>query len=181
MALPVGAVVILAPSAALRAGHWGMPAQDLAAIIAKVDMLALGALLLYCNLMVAIAWGALIVMVMKGPAYVADSYPLIDADSPGDTPLPLGELEAWHGWPKAFTYPGPNVAAFVRNWRWRAHGSPGRPERAALVMEAAGKVRSRANRYDSRAWNRTAMKAHRGLCQLRPDDMGGAKGRRAPR
>ena len=121
MALPLGAAVILAPSAILRMASWDMHPQELAAIISRVDMLALGVLLLYWNLMVALAWGAFIVMVMKGPTYVADSYPLVDADSPSETPLPLGELEAWQGEPQAFSYPGPNVAHFTRNWRWRAH------------------------------------------------------------
>jgi hypothetical protein len=126
MALPVGAAVILAPSAILRLGSWDMHPQEMAAIVSKVDMLALGVLLLYWNLMVALTWGAFIVMVMKGPTYVADSYPLIDEDSPADAPLPLGELEAWHCGPEAFTYPGPNVAPFARNWRWRAHHTPRR-------------------------------------------------------
>src|SRR5690606_12960368 len=121
MALPMGAAVILAPSVILRLVSWDMHPQELAALISKVDMLALGVLLLYWNLIVAITWGAFIVMVMKGPIYVADSYPLVDADSPSETPLPLGELEAWHGRPKGFSYPGPNVAPFTRNWRWRAH------------------------------------------------------------
>lgn len=125
-ALPVGAAVILTPSAVLRISGWGMHPQELGAIVAKVDMLALGLLLLYWNLMVALTWGALIVMVMKGPTYVADSYPLIDADSPSETPLPLGEAEAWQGGHEGFTYPGPNVTAFVRSFRWRAHRAPRR-------------------------------------------------------
>ena len=179
MAVPVGAALILAPSAVLRLGHWGMPAQELAAIVAKVDMLALGALLLYCNLLVAIAWGAIVVLVMKGPVYVGDSYPLIDSDSPRDAPLPVGDLEPWHGGPKAFIYPGPNVSAFVRNWRWRAHDARGRHSRAGAAPDAAG--RSCPNRHYSHAWNRTIKEMHCSSCRLRPGDAGGARGRRAPR
>jgi|GEM_PF-182451 len=121
IALPVGAAVVLTPSALLRLGSWDMHPQELDALIARVDMLALGMLLLYWNLMVAIAWGAFIVMVMKGPTYVADSYPLVDADSPGEAPLPVGEVESWQHGPEGFAYPGPNVSAFVRNCRWRVH------------------------------------------------------------
>lgn len=120
LALPLGAALILAPSAVLRIGGWGLHPQELNAIISRVDMFALGVLLVYWNLMVAVTWGAFIVMVMKGPTYVADSYPLIDADSPAEAPLPLGELQDQHG-PEAFIYPGPNVCTFARNCRWRAH------------------------------------------------------------
>ena len=148
IAVPLGVAAILAPSALLRLSHWDMPAQELAAIVSKVDMLALGTLLLYCNLLVALTWGALIVMVMKGPVYVADSYPLVDADAPCDAPLPLGEREAWHGAPAEFTYPGPNVAAFARNWHWRAHYAPRRHVRAGYRV--------------ARRWPRTTLteKAH---------------------
>lgn len=139
-ALPLGAAAILTPSAVLRISGWDMHPQELNAVISKVDMLALGVLLLYWNLMVAITWGAIIVMVMKGPTYVADSYPLIDADSPSETPLPLGELQAQQG-PEAFIYPGPNVGAFARNCRWRAHPHGprrhGRPGSSGLRVRRA--------------------------------------------
>lgn len=38
-----------------------------------------------------IAIGCLVVMIMKGPAYVADSYPLSDAEEPRQTPAPEDE------------------------------------------------------------------------------------------
>lgn len=142
-ALPLGAAAILTPSAVLRISGWDMHAQELGAIVAKVDMLALGLLLLYWNLMVALTWGALIVMVMKGPTYVADSYPLIDADSPSETPLPLGEAEARQGGPESFAYPGPNVTAFVRSCRWRAHRAPRRHAQPGYRGLRARRVRFR--------------------------------------
>jgi len=37
------------------------------------------------------AIGCLVVMIMKGPAYVADSYPLSDAEEPRQTPAPEDE------------------------------------------------------------------------------------------
>lgn len=48
----------------------------------QIEFLALGLLLLFVNLVVAVSVGAFIIMIMKGPAYVADAYPLIDSDRP---------------------------------------------------------------------------------------------------
>lgn len=45
-----------------------------------VDIFVAGLLFLYWNVLLTLAIGAFIVMVMKGPAYVADAYPLEDAD-----------------------------------------------------------------------------------------------------
>ena len=39
-------------------------------------------LILHWTVVLTVAIGAFIVMVMKGPAYVADAYPLEDADTP---------------------------------------------------------------------------------------------------
>lgn len=146
IALPAGAVVILVPSAALRLAPWGMNPQELIVVISRVDMFALGMLLLYFNLMVALAWGALIVMVMKGPAYVADSYPLVDADSPADTPLPLGLPPDGQPEFQATAYPGPNVFACMHFWRWRAHPAPRRHScnRLHAVAPFAGRARRAA-------------------------------------
>jgi hypothetical protein len=37
---------------------------------------------LHWNIVLTVAIGAFMVMVMKGPAYVADAYPLEDAEAP---------------------------------------------------------------------------------------------------
>ena len=78
----IGVTLLMMPSLLLRLGNWDMHALRLDELISKVDIYATGGFLLYCNLAVAVTIGAFIVLVMKGPAYVADAYPLIDADSP---------------------------------------------------------------------------------------------------
>jgi hypothetical protein len=46
--------------------------------------------ILHWTVVVTVGIAAFIVMVMKGPAYVADPYPLNEAETP-DTPLPRGK------------------------------------------------------------------------------------------
>lgn len=78
--LAIGVGLLTAPSLLLRIRDWwwgqGAPPAQI------VDIYAMSALLLFFNLVLLATLGAFIVMVMKGPAYVADAYPLIDADAP---------------------------------------------------------------------------------------------------
>lgn len=50
--------------------------------IARYFYIAVGTVILHWTLMFALAIGCVVVMVMKGPAYVADSSPWSDADAP---------------------------------------------------------------------------------------------------
>ena len=50
--------------------------------IQTVDIYVISFELFFCTMMFTVALGAFIVMIMKGPAYVADAYPLIDFDKP---------------------------------------------------------------------------------------------------
>lgn len=50
--------------------------------IGTVDIYTISLIIFYCTAIFTIGFGALIVMIMKGPAYVADAYPLIDFDKP---------------------------------------------------------------------------------------------------
>lgn len=50
--------------------------------IGLVDIYVISLLIFYCTAIFTIGFGAFIVMIMKGPAYVADAYPLIDFDKP---------------------------------------------------------------------------------------------------
>ncbi|NLY28440.1 MAG: hypothetical protein GX049_13025 [Alcaligenaceae bacterium] len=50
--------------------------------IARYFYIAVGTVVLHWTLMFALAIGCVVVMVMKGPAYVADAGPLMDADAP---------------------------------------------------------------------------------------------------
>ncbi len=79
-AFTVGLGLLVLPSLLLRLS--GRASWDLGQMASMVDIYAMGAVLFYCNVVVAVAVGAFIVMLMKGPAYVADAYPLSDADSP---------------------------------------------------------------------------------------------------
>lgn len=59
----------------------GTPAQ----VFTRITSLHIGfisLLILHWTVVLTVAIGAFIVMVMKGPAYVADAYPLEDADTP---------------------------------------------------------------------------------------------------
>jgi len=79
--LVYGTLLLMLPSLLVRmAGEAPADAAG-ASATTSVDMLVAGLLFLHWNVVLTIAIGAFIVMVMKGPAYVADAYPLEDADS----------------------------------------------------------------------------------------------------
>lgn len=78
LTLGLGALVL--PSLLLRLtgrGSW-----DFDGFVSMVDIYAMGAVLFFVNLVVIVGTAAFIVMVMKGPAYVADAYDLDDAEAP---------------------------------------------------------------------------------------------------
>jgi hypothetical protein len=57
--------------------------HDAAAKLATTFEIALASVvILYWTIVFTVALGCLIVMIAKGPAYVADAYPLPDADAP---------------------------------------------------------------------------------------------------
>lgn len=79
-ALTIGLAILVLPSLYMRlAGH---SSWNISQSVSMVDIYAMGAILFYCNVIAFIFFAALIVMLMKGPAYVADAYDLSDADSP---------------------------------------------------------------------------------------------------
>jgi len=61
-----------------------LPLAEEAAALQVVDFYAIGAVILHWTLVLTISIGCFIVMVMKGPVYEADSYPLPDSERPGD-------------------------------------------------------------------------------------------------
>ena len=81
-ALVLGSLLVGVPSVLVR---W-LPGDGEPAAVAKaislVDFAALGVLGVYWTALLTIAIHAFTIMVMKGPAYVADAYPLSDADAP---------------------------------------------------------------------------------------------------
>ncbi len=50
--------------------------------VQMVGYMVLGALLFHWSMLLTLAFGCVIVMVMKGPAYVADAYPVSHSDHP---------------------------------------------------------------------------------------------------
>ena len=78
--LVYGSVLLMLPSLLVRL--FGEAPADAAGASAtmSVDIFVAGLLFLHWNVVLTVAIGAFIVMVMKGPAYVADAYPLEEAD-----------------------------------------------------------------------------------------------------
>ena len=59
---------------------------EIAATLNMVKIYASSAVCLHWTVVLTLSIGCLIVMRIKGPAYVADAYPLPDADRPGGNP-----------------------------------------------------------------------------------------------
>lgn len=78
----VGTALISLPPVIAR--WWTMDAAPMlfSKFITTIDIYAFSLLSMLWTALFTIGLGALIVMIMKGPAYVADAYPLIDADKP---------------------------------------------------------------------------------------------------
>jgi len=77
-----GTLLLMLPSLLVRLAGLALADAGGASATMTVDMLAAGLLFLHWNIVLTVAIGAFIVMVMKGPAYVADAYPLPDVDAP---------------------------------------------------------------------------------------------------
>jgi hypothetical protein len=80
--LIAGSLVLGLPSVISRIVFWPGSDSDTLVRIATVDIFAISVLVLYWTAVLTVALAATIVLVMKGPAYVADPYPLPDADRP---------------------------------------------------------------------------------------------------
>jgi hypothetical protein len=88
-AFVLSALVPALAALAARWFDWSGSEAAVAASIQMVDFVAIGSVLLLWTLLLTLAIGAFIVMVMKGPAYVADGYPLVESDQPLDGPRRL--------------------------------------------------------------------------------------------
>lgn len=78
----VGTILIALPSAIARWWTVDQAPYLISKFITTIDIYAFGLLTVLWTALFTIGVGAFTVMVMKGPAYVADAYPLIDADKP---------------------------------------------------------------------------------------------------
>lgn len=75
----------LLPVAVAAAWHGLSPAQLSPATersLLLFDYIVVGVVILHWTLVLTLAIGCVIVMLMKGPAYVADGYPMPDSDRP---------------------------------------------------------------------------------------------------
>ena len=61
--------------------------------------MAIGVLVLHWTLVLTVGIGCIIVMLMKGPAFVADGYEVQHSDSPGEEVCALPTHPSWHSRP----------------------------------------------------------------------------------
>lgn len=80
----LGTLLLLLPSVLVRAAIWLEWALESTQMPGLVDIYVISLVILHWTVVFTAAIGAFIVMVMKGPAYVADPYPMPKALS-GDT------------------------------------------------------------------------------------------------
>jgi hypothetical protein len=85
--LVLGTLLLGVPSLVARVFSWSGSEAEIATRMTTVDMFVIGVVTVHWTLVLTVAFAAFIVLVMKGPAYVADAYPLEDAEAP-DTPDP---------------------------------------------------------------------------------------------
>lgn len=80
--LILGLAAIAAPTLLIRILPYDGSIQEWQSAIAMIDIVAIACGIFYITMLLTLGLGALIVKLMKGPAYVADAYPLIDSDQP---------------------------------------------------------------------------------------------------
>lgn len=78
----LGTLLLAGVSLLARAWTWSDPEWAIVTRITSVDIGVISLVILHWTAVLTIAIGAFIVMLMKGPAYVADPYPLSDAERP---------------------------------------------------------------------------------------------------
>lgn len=86
-ALVVGSLLLAVPSLLVRLLVKDALELGTSTLVFTVDIYGISLLLLHWAVVLTVAIAAFIVMVMKGPAYVADPYPLIETDEPSPSKL----------------------------------------------------------------------------------------------
>lgn len=86
----VGTLLLALPSIFVRFFPWTGTETEIATRITSFDIYVISFVILHWTVVFTVGIAAFIVMVMKGPAYFADPYPLNEAETP-DTPLPRGK------------------------------------------------------------------------------------------
>jgi len=75
--LGLGGLLVLA-----RLWPWEGTPQEIAMTIQKFEFALIGAAIFHITMMVTVLIGCVVVMIMKGPRYSADSYPIKDRERP---------------------------------------------------------------------------------------------------
>ena len=81
--LALGSLLIFLPSLLVRMPVFYVYFQISAPSIKLIDILGLGTLIVYWLAIFTVTIGAFLVKLMKGPAYVADPYPMEDVELVG--------------------------------------------------------------------------------------------------
>jgi hypothetical protein len=61
---------------------WGGQDKEVADLIQRFEFALIGAAIFHMTAMLTLAIGCVVVLIMKGPRYSADSYPVDDSDRP---------------------------------------------------------------------------------------------------
>ena len=69
------------------------PGVDVAKHIKTVDIFAIATAITFLTAVLTVAIACIVVYIMKGPAYVADAYPLQHADRPAPRPGPNNDSD----------------------------------------------------------------------------------------
>lgn len=67
----------------VRIWPWEGEARQLASLIQRMDFALIGAAIFHLTMMFTLLIGCVVVLIMKGPRYTADSYPVNDSERPG--------------------------------------------------------------------------------------------------
>ncbi|WP_374475982.1 hypothetical protein [Zoogloea sp.] len=68
----------------VRVFDGGLPEAEVLKAVQSADILAIATVIVHWTVVFTLAIGCAIVVVMKGHAYVADAYPLVEKDDPTD-------------------------------------------------------------------------------------------------
>lgn len=79
----LGSVLVALPALVVRLLLTFHPESVTDKLVSTVDILCIAVMIVFWIALVTVGIGAFVVMLMKGPAYVADPYALPDADRPG--------------------------------------------------------------------------------------------------
>lgn len=67
---------------------WEGTETEVASLIQRLEFALIGAAIFHLTVILTVTIGCVVVLIMKGPRYTADSYPVADAERPGrDLPL----------------------------------------------------------------------------------------------